>query len=168
MDGSIAPWEAWVRTTWLSKTVLANFWLWPTLETLHYLGLCLLLGAVGLFDLRVLGLFKGLSPAALHRLVPVGVAGFGLNLVTGICFFAGYPEQYAYNNAFRVKLALMAVAAVNLVLFYSTAFKNARATPAGASAPPLARLLAGVSLGCWLGVLTAGRLLTFFRPPFFH
>ena len=67
----IAPWEVWVRSTWLHAFVQAHEpWVWPLCETLHYLGLSLLLGTVGLFDLRVLGLAKGIPPGTLHRLVP--------------------------------------------------------------------------------------------------
>jgi hypothetical protein len=29
-----------------------------------------------------------------------------------------------------------------------------------------ARIVGGISLGAWIGVMTAGRLPTFFRPPF--
>ena len=168
MDGAIAPWEAWVRSTGLHAFVLGHAWLWPTLEILHYIGLSLLLGAVGLFDLRVLGVAKAVPPAALHRLIPLGIAGFGLNLLTGAVFFSGFPEQYAYNPAFWAKLAFMAVAGANIVLFYSAAFAGVKAVPAGGDAPALAKALAAASLGCWIAVLVCGRLLTFFRPPFFH
>ena len=70
----IAPWEQFVRSTALHHFVyLYEPWLWPTCEILHYLGLSLLLGTVGLFDLRVLGMAKGIPPRAIHRLVPWGV-----------------------------------------------------------------------------------------------
>jgi hypothetical protein len=168
MDVGIAPWEAWVRSTGLSAFILHHAWAWPLMETLHYFGLSLLLGTVGVFDLRVLGFAKGIPLAALHRVIPLGVFGFVLNLATGIGFFSGFPEQYFYNNAFRVKLALMAVAAVNIALFYTTAFKDLAAVPDRGEAPPRARLWTAISLSCWIGVLVCGRLLTFFRPPFFH
>ena len=81
------PWEVWVRSTELHAFVRQNPWLWPVLETFHYIGLSLLLGTVGLFDLRVLGMAKGIPPAALHRLIPLGVAGYFVNIITGIGFF---------------------------------------------------------------------------------
>ena len=168
MDVGIAPWEAWIRATALSAYVLSHPWLWPTLETLHYLGLSLLLGTVGAFDLRVLGLAKAIPPAALHRLIPFGVAAWLLNLATGVAFILGFPEQYAYNRAFHFKLAFMALAGLNVALFYSGPFARVRAMQAGEDAPGTAKLLAGVSLSAWLLVLVCGRLITFFRPPFFH
>jgi hypothetical protein len=71
----IAPWEQFIRSTALHHFVYLNEpWLWPTCEIIHYLGLSLLLGTVGLFDLRVLGIAKGIPPATIHRLVPWGLA----------------------------------------------------------------------------------------------
>ncbi len=164
----MAPWEVWVRSTWLSEAVIQHGWIWPTFEILHYLGLSLLLGAVGLFDLRVLGMGKGIAPAALHRLIPWGIAGFFINVVTGVAFFAGFPEQYAYNTAFHFKLVFLALAGINIVIFYGTAFREVQSLSAGADAPLRAKVMTGISLGSWLAVLISGRLLTFYRPPFFH
>ena len=163
------PWEVWVRSTALSAFVLKNgAWLWPLCETLHFLGLSLLIGTVGLFDLRVLGVAKAIPPAALHRLIPWGIGGYAVNLLTGITFFSGYPEQYAYNSAFHVKLVFMSVAALNAAIFYTAAFREVRSLAAGAQASLRARVITGISLLSWIGVLVCGRLLTFYRPPFFH
>ena len=162
------PWEIWVRATPLSALVRQTAELWPVLETLHYFGLSLLLGAIGLFDLRVLGVAKAIPPGMMHRLVPIGMLGFGINLLTGICFFSAFPEQYAYNSAFHAKLLFMTAAGLNVALFYSTAFASVRRLEAGQDAPAWPKLLTGISLVAWVGVLICGRLLTFFRPPFFH
>ena len=65
------PWELWVRATALHHFIAQNgAWLWPIFQTLHYFGLSLLLGTVGLFDLRVLGVGKAVPPATLHKLIP--------------------------------------------------------------------------------------------------
>src|SRR5687768_1527413 len=102
------PWELWIRATFLHQFVQNNGrWLWPTLETLHFLGLSLLFATIGLFDLRVLGLGKAIPPGALHRLIPIGIAGYAVNVLTGIVFFSGFPEQYFYNAAFWWKGTFM-------------------------------------------------------------
>ncbi len=168
MEAGVAPWEAWVRSTWLAEFVLTYGWTWPLFEILHYLGLTLLLASVGLFDLRVLGMAKGIAPRALHRLVPFGIAGFVINLLTGLAFFAGFPEQYAYNDAFRLKLAFMLLAGLNIAVFYTAVFRRLQELPAEADAPTLAKVITGISLTSWLIVLVAGRLITFYRPPFSH
>jgi hypothetical protein len=166
----IAPWEMWIRSTWLHHFVVAHEPIvWPTCEIIHYFGLTLLLGTVGLFDLRVLGFAQGIAPGAFHRLIPWGIGGYVLNILTGIVFFTGHPDQYFYNNAFRLKAFLMAVAGINILAFYGTsAFSQVKAMPAKIDAPFSIKFIAATSLAMWIGVLVCGRLLTFFRPPFFH
>ena len=164
------PWELWVRATELHQFIKhSENWLWPIFQTLHYFGLSLLLGSVGLFDLRVLGLGKAVPPATLHKLIPLGIGGFVLNLLTGIWFFFGHPDQYFYNPSFQLLLAFVAIAGVNVAVFYRTdAFAEVKLMPGGADAPLRAKLIAGTSLFAWIAVLVCGRLITFYRPPFFH
>jgi di/tricarboxylate transporter len=138
-------------------------------DTAWFLFGALLLGTVGLFDLRVLGMAKAIPPSALHKLIPIGIAGYCVNILTGITFFSGFPEQYAYNPSFFWKGVFMAIAGMNVALFYlSSAFREVKTMPAGADAPFRAKVIAGTSLGAWVAVLICGRLLTFYRPLFFH
>jgi len=164
------PWELWVRATALHQFIKQyEDSLWPIFQTLHYFGLSLLLGTIGLFDLRVLGLGKAVPPAALHQLIPLGIGGFVLNLLTGIWFFFGHPEQYFYNPSFQLLLTFVAIAGLNVAVFYLTdAFGEVKRLPGGADAPLRAKLIAGTSLTAWVAVLVCGRLITFYRPPFFH
>ena len=39
--------------------------------------------------------------------------GFLLNLLTGIWFFFGFPEQYFYNPSFQLLLTFVAIAGIN-------------------------------------------------------
>src|ERR1700704_1512686 len=96
---------AWLQTTRVSLFMAHSIFGWPTCACLHFLGLSLLIGTVGLFDLRLLGFARGLSPAAMHRLIPWGVGGFVVNLITGTLFFIGQPFRYIHNPAFQLKLA---------------------------------------------------------------
>jgi hypothetical protein len=155
---------------WGSTTTLAHYmngaWQWPIAESLHFIGLSMLIGTVGLFDLRLMGLAKGIPFSALHRMIPLGIAGYFLNFLTGICFLTTAGDQYMYNPTFQLKVFSMSVAGVNVLLFYTTMYKKVAALGAGEQAPLPARIMGGVSLAAWLGVITFGRLLTFFRPPF--
>jgi len=86
------PWEVWVRSTELHKFVqLHEFGLWPLMQTLHLLGFTLLFATVGFFDLRALGVAKGIPLRAIHRLIPFGIAGYIRNMLIGIVFFSGHP-----------------------------------------------------------------------------
>src|SRR5690606_17638030 len=117
------------------------------------------------FDLRMMGLVHGLPLAALHRLVPFGVLGFALSAASGFLFVISAPDQYLYNPAWQVKMALLAIAGLNMVLFYWVAAKRAYAVGAGEAPPLTIRVFAAVSMLSWLGVITAGRVITAFRPP---
>jgi hypothetical protein len=139
-------------------------WAWPIFESLHFLGMSVLLGTVGVFDLRLLGFARGISFAALHRLIPLGIAGFVLNALTGFCFLCATPDQYLFNAAFRWKVTFIVVAGLNVLAFYAGIFRRLRTLGPEATPPLAARIAGGVSLGAWIGVMSAGRLLTFFRP----
>lgn len=141
-------------------------WGWPTAESIHFLGLSLLIGTVGLFDLRLLGLGQGISYQYLHRLVPFGVLGYALNVITGTMFLSSAPDQYLYNPAFQTKMLLMAIAGINMLLFYSVANRQVQTTGADLSVSLSAKTVALVSLCCWCGVIIGGRLITYFRPPY--
>jgi hypothetical protein len=136
------------------------------MEILHFTGLCLLIGSVGMFDLRMMGLVKGISLKALHRLIPFGLAGFALNFATGFMFVATEPSQYLYNPAWQTKMALIGIAGINMVAFYATISKRVYALGPDDKVPIAARAIAAVSLASWIGVISAGRVITAFRPPF--
>ena len=141
-------------------------WGWPIAEIVHFVGLCLLMASVGMFDLRMMGVARGVPIAALHRLIPFGIGGWLLCAATGFLFFITAPGQYLYNPAFQTKMTLMALAGANMALFYATAARTASATGPDDLPPPPVRLIAFVSLACWVGVITARRMITFFRPPY--
>jgi hypothetical protein len=145
--------------------VLNYGWVWPASETLHFVGLVLLSGTVGMFDMRVLGLAKGIPPGELHRLLRVGLLGFAISVTTGILFIAGTPDQYFYNSAFHVKVAGLALMGVNAAIFYAAPFTAVRALGPGEDAPRAAKVCAAVSLLLLVVVMGCGRMLTFFRPP---
>lgn len=155
----------WLESTTLSQAFLDNgAWSWPLSESLHFIGLTLLIGSIGLIDLRIMGLGKGIRIADLHRFVGFAVAGFAINAITGSLFITGQPDQYFLNRAFHFKLGFLLVAGINVLVFYSTAFRSLKLLGPEDTAPLRARVMAGISLLCWIGVICAGRLLTFYRP----
>ncbi len=164
----LAPVSGWLepilRESPMGEYVRSSRWAWPVLESLHFLGMSLLIGTVGVFDLRLLGFARGIPYAALHRLIPLGIAGFVLNASTGLFFISGTPDQYFYNRAFIVKVTFMMIAGLNVAFFYARVFERLQRTGADDTPPLGARVAGGVSLAAWVGVMSAGRLLTFFRP----
>jgi len=154
---------------WLEATRLAELmhssWAWPIAECLHFSGLVLLVATVGLFDLRVLGVGRGIAPYDLHRLVRYGAVGFGISLLTGIGFVSGTPDQYFYNPSAHLKVIFLGIAGVNLLYFYARPFRSLRTLGPYDTAPLEARICAGISLFAMTGIMLFGRMLTFYRPP---
>jgi hypothetical protein len=140
-------------------------WGWPTAETIHFVGLSLLVGTVWLFDLRLLGIARSIPIAALHKLVPWGVLGYLMNVSTGVMFFVSAPDQYLYNPAFQMKVLCMLIAGVNMAVFYATTAARVKGLEPDVVTPIAGKFIAGISLMAWIGVISFGRLITFYRPP---
>jgi hypothetical protein len=157
----------WVASTRMSAFVTDHTWVWPTCETLHFIGLALLVGNVGLTDLRLLGVEKSLPLRPLSRFIGWAVAGFLVNLATGIIFFVGNPAQYVNNVAFHYKIVFIVLAGVNVLLFYWTGVSRKVALLApGEDAPASAKVVAAVSLFLWIAVMYMGRMLPYIGNSF--
>jgi uncharacterized membrane protein len=140
-------------------------WGWPASETVHFIGLSLLFGVVLLVDLRMLGFLKGIPYSTLHRLLPWGVLGFGVNVVTGILFFIGAPPDFYVNNpVFIWKLALILVAGANALYF--TVFEHPWTLRADDTPSVVAKVAAASGILLWVGVIFCGQMLPFFGHSF--
>jgi hypothetical protein len=135
-------------------------------ESIHFFGLALLVGVTGLLDLRLLGVMRSVPVAAIIDFMPWALVGFGLNLATGVTFFLGAPEQYVNNVAFYAKMLFILLAGVNAIYFQIMLFKKARLVSAGEQAPVQAKVVAVISIGCWLLVMYWGRMLPFVGGAF--
>jgi hypothetical protein len=140
----------------------SSMWVWPILEDLHFIGLILLFGSIGVVNLRILGFLKQLPLAALHRFIPWGIGGFFLNVVTGLLFYWGMPGFYNMNVVFQLKMFTIMVAGALLLLFYCTStFRTLEHLGPGEEAPPLAKLIALTSIALWIAVIVLGRYIPF-------
>jgi len=139
-------------------------WMWPTCETLHFIGLSLLMGVAFLVDLRVLGVVKGVSFASLHRLLPWAALGFGVNVITGMLFFVGIPGQYIHNTTFYWKMALVMLAGLNAVYF--TLLEEPWELGPKEDAPLTAKIAAASAMLLWVGVMYCGSMLPFLGNAF--
>ena len=165
METFLRHWTEWPA---VASYINAHSWVWPLCETFHFFGIVLLVGGVGMFDLRILGMAKGLPVAALKRLLPWGVFGFILCVVTGLTFVTGIranvpsaPYDVIRTNIWlQLKLVFIVLAGVNLTAFYVTGMSRAADDlRPGSDAPLLAKAIAGASLFLWLGVIYFGRLI---------
>jgi hypothetical protein len=161
-SGAEADEERFVASA-ISMYMVYSTWAWPAAETIHFLGFCLSFGVLLAVNLRILGVMKHIAFADVHRLLPWGMLGFGVNLITGMLFVIGQPRQYIENVPFYWKVVFLMIAGANVL--YLTVFKKAWAVD-GLDASLPDKAMAVSSILAWLLVLYAGRMLPFIGNAF--
>jgi len=147
-----------------TKLMTADKYWWAFMMDMHFIGLIMIIGAVGALDLRMLGFAKALPIASVHRLVPWALAGFAINVTTGVLAFIGMPAFYTYDIAFWIKIFAVLLLGLNAAAFYLTdTFKVVEHMGPGEDAPPSAKFIAASSLVLWLGVITLGRYIQLYQ-----
>jgi len=144
--------------------VTGQTWVWPTCETLHFVGLCLLFTVVLILDLRMLGIMRTVPVASLYQLLPLGMLGFGLNLITGMLFFIGAPGQYVHNITFFWKIVFVLFGGLNATYFMYV--DDAWTVGSGQDAPLSSKLAAASAIFVWVAVLYCGHMLPFIGNAF--
>lgn len=152
----------WITETGLHSAIRSSNWLWPVMEMIHFIGLCLLFGALMVVDLRMMGWVRAFAFQSVYRVINLAIFGFILNLITGVLFFIGDPMRYYPNPAFRWKMFFILLAGLNLLLFELKVKPGAKQLQSGDPTPQLAKFTGAVSLLLWIGVITGGRMIPFF------
>jgi len=135
-------------------------WWWTFMMAAHFIGLILIVGTVGLLDVRIMGFFKQLPIAPLHRLLPWGLAGLAINVATGLAAFASRPENYVYSAGLWVKILALVLLGVNAAAFYLTPiFGDIEKLGPGEDAAISAKLVAASGLLLWFVVIAMGRYI---------
>jgi hypothetical protein len=132
--------------------------LYPTVNTVHLLGVVLLVGGIGVLDARVLGLGRAVPLAALSRyLTPAAVAGLILLTLSGVLLFCADAGPFTRSPLFQAKLVLIALGVIN-----AWAFRRRFGDFEDGSEPPTsARIMAAASLGLWTSATVIGRWLAY-------
>ena len=110
----------WLQNTSLSHTIASRTWIWPSAETIHFIGLALVIGPSDCSISVSIGCFPQIGIGAIREMLPVAVLGFTLSLGTGLLFLIGHPEQYPYNLAWWLKVASLTIAGLNALIFECT------------------------------------------------
>lgn len=152
---------AWLESTAISKTLFGITWMWPACESLHFLGLCVLIGGAGLLDLRLMGWFRGVAIRDVKAFMPWAIAGFIINLVTGVLFLIMQPHLYLGSGVWWAKAAFLALAGLNALFFETRLSRSALALDPHADTPPALKVIGALSLFSWFAVLYCGRMLPY-------
>ena len=150
----------WLQYTRAASFVAETLWAYPLFETLHTIGMAMLLGALGLINLRILGYKPDLPIAGTLKLLPLAWLGFTINIFFGLALFVSDAVYFWGSITFRIKLGLILLAAINVFALSQTVFRQARAGEAP-MITGLTRFVAGSSLFFWVCAILAGRLIAY-------
>jgi hypothetical protein len=155
---SLAVWlESGTVHTWMVE----KFWLFPLMETFHFVGLSFMFGALVLIDCRVLGVAKFINMKEAMKFIPVAMVAFAVNLISGYTFLTSDPNAYLFNIGFQWKMIMILVAGVNALWFWFGEHKELLQLADGQDAPFRAKLIALISLVVWVIVIILGRMIPY-------
>jgi hypothetical protein len=152
-----------LEATWIGSSVRESLWLFPAIETVHLLGMAVLVTTIAAFDLRLLGwaMRQQRVTELAARLFPWTWAGFVVQAITGAMLFSSEAVHVFSNPAFRVKMLLIFLAGVHALIFHYIVYRDVARWDEGAAMPAKAKFAGGVSILIWIGVVAAGRFIGF-------
>ncbi len=155
---SLAVWfESGIVHDWM----VDKFWLFPMMETFHFIGLSFMFGSLLLIDGRVLGICKFISMKESMKFIPVAIVAFAVNLISGYAFLTSDPNAYLSNLGFQWKIGLIEVAGINALWFWFGEHKTLTQLADGQQAPFSAKLIALISLVLWVAIIVLGRMIPY-------
>lgn len=159
----LEPILRWLQDSVLGDAVRSTQFMYPTLESLHILGIAVLVGPAFAFDLRLLGVGRSLVSVtkAARYLLPVSHVGLAIAVVTGILLFSAQAVGVAGSGAAPWKLGLLGLAGLNVIVFHRGVHRRVDEWADAAETPVAARVTAVVSMTTWTGVIFAGRFLAY-------
>jgi hypothetical protein len=151
----LAAIEGSAFSTWLreSSSVLA----YPTILTLHTVGLAVLVGASAAIDLRCLGFGRQIKLEEMERFFPAMWIGFWINAVSGVMLWAADAVTKGTTVLFMIKLATIAAGVAFIVLLRREVYGPGRE----AIVTPAAKAFAALSLLAWTAAIVTGRLMAY-------
>jgi hypothetical protein len=153
----------WLDAQAWSTGIHESLYLYAWIETTHVLTLTVFLGMLFVIDLRMLGLAFGDVPASTiaARLNTPMMIGFTVMMVTGLLLYYAIPVRTTQSIWFRLKVVLLAAAAVNAFLFRSRMAASVATWDVDRLPPRRIRIGAGLSLALWAGVVITGRTIAY-------
>lgn len=131
-----------------------TIWSYPTVLTLHTIGLAILIGAVSVIDLRLLGVGREVPLPIIGRLYRFVWIGFVINLASGLVLFVTQAADRGTQTVFLIKLGFIVIA-------FTLALALRRHLRSNTEVPLNARAMASLSLACWVAAIVTGRLMAY-------
>jgi hypothetical protein len=156
-------WIAYLEGSELADTIRENDLLFPVIESVHVLAICLVVGSILVVDLRLLGLASVNRPVSrvTGSILPLTWCAFAVAVVSGGLMFISNATKYLGNGYFVAKMILIAVAGLNMVVFHAIGAKDMPKWETSARLPLRARAAGALSILLWIAVVACGRWIGF-------
>jgi len=151
----------WLESTPIAMWVGLSLWAYPGLLAVHIVGLAVVVGIFSMRDLRLLGLFPGLQPAAFLPLSRLAWVGFIVNAISGILLFTSQAVTFVNNTPFLIKIVAILAGMALAGVIQSRLRGELAGVGSFAEVSNSTRIIAIASLACWLTAIIAGRLIAY-------
>ncbi|MEE8117056.1 MAG: DUF6644 family protein [Gemmatimonadales bacterium] len=154
----LLPFFEWCDATAVGEWVRNSLWLFPAIEAVHLLGLCVLGGSLLVVDLRLLG--AGLKRQTIEELGgqvrPWLMGAIGVMIATGLLLFFSEAVKCYYNQSFWTKITTLPIA-----LLFTFTVRQRVVRTGGLETSARTRLVGAASIALWFTVAAAGRWIGF-------
>jgi hypothetical protein len=158
-------WEliSYFEDSGLADNIRENDVLFPLIESVHVLSICLVVGSILVVDLRLLGLASINRPVSriTSGILPLTWSAFAVAVASGLLLFISNATKYLENGYFVAKIFLICAAGLNMAVFHAISAKDLPRWENEAALPLPARLAGGLSILLWVSVVTCGRWIGF-------
>ena len=151
----------WLESTSVAIWVGESLWAYPSLLSLHIVGLAVVVGIFSMRDMRLLGLFPGIEPAAFLPLSKLAVFGFIINAISGMLLFTSQAVTFVNSTPFLSKISCVIAGMVLAGIIQSRLRGEVAVSKAGTTVSGSTKLIALASLATWVGAIVAGRLIAY-------
>jgi hypothetical protein len=154
---------SYFENTALADNIRENDLLFPLVESVHVVAICLVVGSILAVDLRLLGFASINRPVSrvTRGILPLTWGAFVVAITSGGLLFISNATKYLGNGFFVAKMFLIGAAGLNMVIFHMIGAKNLPRWENDARLPLPARLAGGVSILLWIAVVACGRWIGF-------
>jgi hypothetical protein len=147
----------------VADAIRENDVLFPFIESIHVVAICLVVGSILAVDLRLLGLASTRRPlsSVTRGILPLTWGAFALAVASGGLMFISNATKYLGNGYFIAKMVLIGVAGVNMLIFHAISARDQPRWENDTRLPLAARVAGGVSMVLWIAVVACGRWIGF-------
>ena len=147
----------------IATRIRESLYLFPLIESVHVIGLTMVFGTIAIIDLRLLGMASTHRPFSrmASDIMKWTWTAFAVTVTTGLLMFSTNAGVYYHNFYFRSKMAMLACAGINIVIFELTAIRSVSRWDRDPAAPRSGKTVAVVSLVVWISVIFLGRWVGF-------